>query len=71
MSGWLSIESAPKDGTFLLLYGPHSRRGGNYQLTARWDGQYWESADDGYNIYLDPTHWMPLPDPPAEKEQAA
>lgn len=61
---WQPIETAPKDGTFVLLFGPHHRAGQDRQLTACWDGQTWESADDGYGIYLKPTHWMPLPEAP-------
>lgn len=65
---WQPIETAPKDGTYVLLFGEHSRacRERNRQLTARWDGRDWESADDGYGIYLKPTHWMPLPTAPSE-----
>jgi hypothetical protein len=63
---WQTIETAPKDGTYILVYGKHSRAIGypGRQLTVRWDGQAWESADDGYGVYLTPTHWMPLPKPP-------
>ena len=64
---WQPIETAPRDGTYILLFGRHSRRGGLIQITARWGGGDWESADDGYGAYIIPTHWMPLPDPPEAK----
>ena len=65
--GWQPIETAPKDGEFILVYGWHSRAAGypGRQLVVRWDGRAWESADDGYGVYLTPTHWVQLPAPPA------
>jgi len=39
---------------------------GRYRYTERGKGR-WQDAL-GYNC--EPTHWQPLPDPPAEKEQA-
>lgn len=71
---WQRIETAPKDGTWILAYGNH-RRGGCDQLTIKWEkwegfaapGQ-WISGDDGYAAYLHPTHWMPLPSRPSPEE---
>lgn len=65
-SEWRTIDTAPKDGTFVLVYGPHSRANGypGRQLVVRWHGRAWESADDGYGVYLTPTHWMTLPKGP-------
>jgi hypothetical protein len=28
----------------------------------------WVFAKDGYPTWSDPTHWMPLPEPPTEEE---
>lgn len=98
--GWRPIESAPRDGTWILLSGgatdegsgiyevraaiesptlggvypaPKSKAeqravsafwltddcGDGYWATGFWDG-YWRTS------YSAPTHWMPLPDAPAE-----
>lgn len=72
---WRPIETAPKDGTIILVYG-------------YWDGELsekdierevWKAhfnlgtwCLDGSEFYAveiaNPTHWMPLPEPP-KKEQ--
>jgi hypothetical protein len=79
---WQPIETAPKDGTWVLLSGGKiyygwdgdsqpgvvsgqfshwfngsERSGGAWQF-AWYDGGY-------YGEYESPTHWMPLPKPPA------
>lgn len=64
---WQSIETAPKDGTWVLFYTPACEELGYlaFQAVGHIDrhglfGSYqWE--DD-----LEPSHWMPLPDPPKE-----
>jgi Protein of unknown function (DUF551) len=62
MSGneWRPIESAPKDGTRVMLADMRS------VVTGLWNPQVpgWE-CDWRVGNYGDrPTHWMPLPDPP-------
>ncbi len=63
--GWRTMESALKDGTALLL--------------SHWSGQRCDWIYDGTpnphtgswkhgGVGLIPTHWMPLPLPPAESE---
>lgn len=74
MTGWLPIETAPKDGTRVLVYA--TLRGaslsgrdwkkdlGKWVVIAAWEEEYnvwW----DGSQCTLEPTHWMPLPAPPA------
>lgn len=65
---WQPIETAPKDEhTDILLYGILVHTGGAYMDIGRWtnyQGGFWSwSADDS-----EPTHWMPLPEPPKEVE---
>lgn len=58
---WQPIETAPRDETEVLLYaaaGVFSDTGLGY-----WDGKMWSC---GWNKeFRNPTHWMPLPTPPA------
>ncbi len=66
MMEWRPIRTAPKDGSWILLYHRYARIGDWY-----WDGTEWtddvltwgEDEKDG----LGPTHWMPLPDPPGDE----
>jgi hypothetical protein len=61
--GWQSIDSAPK-GQWLLVTGKPCRTDSTY-MVARYYGHEWESADDGYGLYINPTHWMALPSSPS------
>jgi hypothetical protein len=70
---WLPIETAPKDGTIFLT--------GSYNGKGEWCVEVWcgtaladEQAiiargffDDCPHLMWDPTHWMPLPEPPADR----
>ena len=64
---WQTIETAPKDGTFVLIYWP-TMSIYQYPLCAfnHGDEYGWElvSNRDYGEVY--PTHWMPLPEPPKE-----
>jgi len=65
--GWQSIETAPKDGTGVLVYCQKS-------LTVTVTGGYWDDHPQcrcwiagGYmQKVFPPTHWMPLPPSPDE-----
>ncbi|WP_201838859.1 DUF551 domain-containing protein [Microvirga zambiensis] len=79
---WQLIETAPKDGTRVLVYLPDGK-----QAVAWWelefepilwdqsreDSKYRSAWTDGTMASwaceemreLNPTHWMPLPEPPA------
>lgn len=70
---WKPIESAPKDGTRILLYATlrgsslgGCDRGKNYGewiVLGAWEveyGMWW----DGSQCTVHPTHWMPLPAAP-------
>jgi hypothetical protein len=69
VAGWLPIDSAPKDGSHVLL----ARAGewssyGYYEaeLDGWWEANtHWTDATDG-QCY--PTHWQPLPSPPLPLE---
>lgn len=75
---WQPIESAPKDGTYILVSNPAA--GGS------WVAHWFPVAVSGYKFdqpwrsvmlnhwhipektrYVPPTHWMPLPPPPKDK----
>jgi hypothetical protein len=66
---WQPIESAPKDGTRVILtcagysHAPHpfSYPDAHQDVVhiARFDGEYWRPF-----VPNNWTHWMPLPDPP-------
>ncbi|UYW33673.1 DUF551 domain-containing protein [Methylorubrum extorquens] len=62
-AGWRDISTAPKDGSYVLGYGPHESRGHYVDAIS-----YWQ---DGWPIrfmhgFGEPTHWMPLPTPPSD-----
>lgn len=83
MSEWQPIETAPKDGTDLLLYTAEGITQGQY-LDPEKDGPDSMGHDGGWMSYdgysypgrsfgnpkyfcdpqAQPTHWMPLPEPP-------
>ena len=75
---WQPIETAPKDGTQILLCRAFDADGnrieplGIFAQCAQWWG-----IEEGWVVYcsmvrepllhFEPTHWMPLPQPPTEK----
>lgn len=66
MSEWQPIETLPKDGTRVLLFGECPNA---FDRPPEWVvGVRAEAADraDYYAIEIRPTCWMPLPDPPME-----
>lgn len=71
---WLPIESAPRDGTAILLY--EKWRNADVPRSGFWSKLYkvW-AVDDGENCHvyditgkcmtiIDPINWQPLPPPP-------
>ena len=62
---WQPVETAPKDGTDLWLFSPHDDP---QQFVGRWiedEGRVmWQYADDPWALGPEPTHWMPLLEPP-------
>jgi len=61
---WQPIETAPKDGFHIQLYRPEIQFVG-YWADAGWCMQGCKSIDPA------PTHWKPLTDSPAEKNDAS
>lgn len=65
---WLPIESAPKDGTKVMLYV------GDFLecITASWfwdtSENIWKNTIGQWMVETHITHWMPLPQPPNTKE---
>lgn len=63
MTLWQPIETAPKNGTYVLLWVP----GFNTPDIAGWVDGSWATPDDHSDLccpYGGPTHWMPLPERP-------
>jgi hypothetical protein len=78
-SGRQPIETAPRDGTKILVCGgilQDAIHGDKTPLDS-WALVFWEKSLEGgdwlvahsyyyYPVILNPTHWMPLPAPPEE-----
>ena len=79
-AGWQSIDSAPRDGSIVLLFLPESRAQDGVVMG------YWSATDEapeddawymcdgldgGTMIDVEVTHWRPLPAPPDPKDQQA
>jgi hypothetical protein len=58
MSEWQPIETAPKDETRVLLVASYGT-----MHTAFWRDGLWRCGGMG-QYFNNPTHWMPLPEPP-------
>ena len=75
---WQPIETAPKDGTAVLLYGLWQGEINGIADEPTTDIGYWAggssdepgndwwriSTGDAYACWMRATHWMPLPEPP-------
>ena len=74
---WHPIETAPKDGTYVLITGGAPGYGWDGRrhdfptppcvvaafLEPQWQFAYYDSGF--YGIWINPTHWMPVPPPPS------
>lgn len=73
MNEWQPIETAPKDGTPIII-GCNYDRMGKQQVTLAWyerglwtEGVYWDDDEEEFLISqceFRASHWMPLPAPP-------
>jgi hypothetical protein len=63
MSDWQPKESAPKDGTRILVATTERVIGLSFWLPA---SQTWWSQQTGRSMRDAFTHWMPIPAPPQE-----
>jgi hypothetical protein len=66
--GWRDIESAPKDGTLILVYRPLAHETGDPTITIARGTESETTSPQGVKHHTDrwchPTHWQPLPAPP-------
>lgn len=68
---WQPIVTAPKDGTEVLLYRPSVQCErkvftGNIITGCGWANGKWNSEGAICSSGYEPTHWMPIPDPPTD-----
>ena len=68
MTDWRPIETAPRDGTHLLLFDDRDRMLIEADIAIGWwqDGEWRDWGDIGCSglFPYEPTHWMPLQEPP-------
>ncbi|WP_158225419.1 Lar family restriction alleviation protein [Rhizobium sp. 11515TR] len=76
--GWLPIETAPKDGTQIDLWGinllHHAKKGERIVNVAwgpviDWMGRERDDWQHGRGGDFQPTHWRPLPPPPSSSNE--
>ncbi len=76
MMEWQPIETAPKDGTSVLLYGtPTQTREVNFTKPVRLTG-YWDEIDSSWcsttadwtGPFIEATKWQPLPEAPKDAQ---
>jgi hypothetical protein len=81
MTDWQPIESAPKDGTEVLVLYMHIKTQCVFNAFYASEEDGWDREDVGWWSYehsevsriklegfMKPTHWMPLPAPPKDEE---
>lgn len=77
MSEWRTIDSAPRDGTRVLVYGKPEPLRMDGETLVEWNitgvhAAYWDACDGAFCLdggswlgpFIEPTHWQPLPEPP-------
>lgn len=79
MAGWRPIETAPKDGTRVLVYQEDEASDMTPQIAwwITWHGEEgwhicWDNEPlQNNSAFAPPTHWAPLPEPPASVARLA
>jgi len=66
MTEWQPIETAPRDGTRFWAF-QASKEAEQYICWWKEDFAHWEGWQTVWDDEPEPTHWMPLPDPPADQ----
>lgn len=79
---WQPIETAPKDGREIIVYGVRRGDWGYTDDESTWTGARWSAGSYGfpgswleskarpnYSTGFTPTHWIPLPAPPTENRE--
>ena len=65
MTDWQPIETAPKDGTDILIWDNDFGC-----MVVNWSyRRWWASHDSEDNYWPEPTHWMHLPPPPKKENE--
>lgn len=72
---WRPIETAPKDGTRVLVFDPiHGQRAASLMTSIEDRDEQWVYArilgSDAVAFICHPTHWRPLPAPPSDGPDA-
>lgn len=63
-TSWRLIESAPADGTVVVLWSPDAADCGVILGYCNSSKDLWFEMGSYTRIDVDSTHWMPLPEPP-------
>lgn len=70
MTEWRAIDSAPRDEERILLFYPEVEGVPCDGIIEGWYFSSPKGLDDGWETIIgfigEPTHWMPLPEPPLE-----
>lgn len=74
MRDWQPIDTAPKD-KHILLFGMQRPMPQLYAKIPQVFSGYWDNIDEAWcsdgstweGPFYDPTHWMPLPEPPKDE----
>lgn len=74
---WFSMKRAPQDGTRVWAFFPDAQTTQQHETFWRsespsgWQVPNRYTGSHGFDAYGQPTHWMPLPQPPAAPERIA